>query len=148
MNALKDLEWHIVLAIDNNDPDEFQPLPDNVEIFKGIPQVEVMPYADLIITSGGIITTMEAMYHGIPLLMMTHGFIEAAAYADNNVRLGLGKHIIKKDTNESNVRRLALEILQDTEILTRVAAMKEVIRRDAGAEEAANRISHYVESGR
>ena len=148
VDALKDNDWHVVLSIgENNSRRDFQPLPDHFEIIQGIPQIEVLPYADLLVTSGGIIATMEAMYHGVPLLMITHGYPEPEAYADNNVRLGLGKHIRKDQTCSEAVRRAVLEIFHDNGLLTRVRAMQDVIRRDAGSEEVANRITQYIESG-
>jgi MGT family glycosyltransferase len=145
IEALSGLRWHVVLAIgDNNDPASFRPLPPHFEVIQHIPQIQVLPYTDLLICLGGMATSVEAMYHGIPLLMMTHGHAEPELYADNMVRLGLGKHLKRAETNTENVRNSVLQLSTDGALLHRVKDMQHVVQRDPGGEETVNRMEEYL----
>lgn len=145
LEALSGLGWRAVLAIgDNNDAASLEPLPVDCRIIKGVPQIQILPYADLLICLGGMITTVEAMYHGVPLLMMTHGYPEAEIYAENNARLGLGKHLSKDQTTTENVRQAIIDISEDAALKATVNRMQRVVQREPGAEETANRIAEYL----
>jgi MGT family glycosyltransferase len=145
IEALSGLKYHVVLALgENNDPRSLEPLPPHFEILKGTPQIEVMPHAELLICLGGMTTTSEALYHGIPMLMITHGHLEAEAYAENNASRGLGIHLRKAQTTAGNIRDSALRISKDYAILSRVKELQYLIRRSPGAEETANRLEEYL----
>jgi UDP:flavonoid glycosyltransferase YjiC (YdhE family) len=47
-----------------------QPLPANVELLGRIPHEHIMPHVDLVIGHGGHSTTLKALAHGIPLLVL------------------------------------------------------------------------------
>jgi len=146
IDALSDLQFHVVLAIgDNNESALLDVLPSEFEVIQHIPQVQILPHAELLICLGGMITSAEAVYHGVPQLMITHGFSEAEAYAENMVRLGLGIHLRNVETNASNIRGAVNKMLADTALHRRVKRMRDIVRREAGAEETANRIEEYSE---
>jgi MGT family glycosyltransferase len=147
INALEGLQRHVVLAIgDNNDPTSFAPLPPHFEIIHRMPQIQVLPYADLLICLGGMTTTMEAMYYGVPLLMMTHGFPEPELYAENVARLGLGRHLTKTESTVENIRKLVLGISDDAALFERVQHMQHMVQSAPGGEGTANRIGEYLDS--
>jgi MGT family glycosyltransferase len=148
IKALLDLHWHVVLAIgDNNDPKLFDPLPPHFEVMQHVPQFEALQYVDLLIGLGGMATTMEAMYYGIPLLLITDGHPEPELYADNVVRLGLGRHLKKAEVTAEAVRAAVIEISSDKELLKRVKQMQLVVQRGPGGEGTANRMAEYLSSG-
>jgi len=145
--VLSNLGWHVILAIgDNNNPAQFSQLPPNCEVSKNVPQVEIMPYVQLLVCLGGMTTTMEAMYHGVPLVMLTHGFNEGELYAGNVARLGLGIHLRSSPVTADNLRYAVLDIMTNREILRQVREMQLLIRRAPGAEEVVNRIEEFLES--
>ncbi|MFL6603932.1 MAG: nucleotide disphospho-sugar-binding domain-containing protein [Steroidobacteraceae bacterium] len=147
IEALADLQWHVILNIgENNDPATFGAVPAQFEIIQGKPQIGVLPYADLLICAGGMMTTVESMYCGVPLLMMTHGNVELEAYAENGVRLGLGRHLKKAEANAETIRESLLQMSEDTALRGRVMQAQRLVRAEPGAEEVANRIGEYVES--
>jgi len=142
---LADMQWHVILAIgSNNDRKSFEPLPPNVEIVQNVPQIQILPHVDLLICLGGMITTMEAVYHGIPMLMMTHGYPEPELYADNNVRLGTGIHLRHAEATPDNIRRSVQQITTDSRVREQVAHLQRVVQNSPGAEEAVSRITTYV----
>jgi len=146
IDALADLQWHVILQIgENNSAYCFDTLPPHFEIIQHKPQIAILPYVHLLICAGGMMSTMDAMYCGVPLLMMTHGHVELEAYADNNVRLGLGRHLKKTDSNVEAIRTSVLQMSEDISLGLRVKQMQRLVRASPGGEEVANRIGEYIE---
>lgn len=146
IDALSGLHWHVLLALgDNIDPASFHPLPPHCEIVQHIPLIKVMPHVNLFVCLGGPISTTEALYHGIPLVMITHGHMDPEAYAENAVRLGIGIHLRKAETTVENIRQSALRVMEDQVIVDRVRQLQQLVRREPGAEDTANRIEEYLQ---
>jgi MGT family glycosyltransferase len=146
IDALAGLHWHVVLSIGDNNPASFNPLPPHFELVHHISHLDILPYAELLIHTGAIITAVESIYHGVPLLMITHGHQQLEMQAENNVRLGLGRHLRQTETTAENIRQSVLEISKDVALLRKVKEMQHLIQRDPGGEDTANRILEYLES--
>jgi MGT family glycosyltransferase len=139
LEALSSLRWHAVLAIGaNNDPSQFDPLPPRCEIVQGTPLVAILPHMDLIICSGGMATTMEAMYHGRPLLMLSQGIGQLQLYARNAADHGLGYHLEPGQASVENLTKCAVDILTDSTVRQCVRRMQGIVKRSPGAEEVVN----------
>lgn len=63
----------IITVGSTQDPAQFGPLPDNIYVEQFIPQAALMPYCDLAITNGGVGTSLIALSHGLPLLIIPLG---------------------------------------------------------------------------
>jgi MGT family glycosyltransferase len=146
IDALTDLKWHIILSVGNGDPASYGSLPKNIEIVQRTSHITILPHVSLFVCLGGIITTAEAMYHGVPLLVTSHGIKELEWQGDNIERLGIGIHLRKNDTSTGNIKKFASLIHSDAGLLERIRGMRYTVRREAGAEEAANKIEEYVDS--
>lgn len=145
IDALLELQYHVLLAIgDDLDPASFDSLPPHFEIVQHVPLIQILPHASLLIFQGGPTSTMEAMYHGVPLVMITPG-PDLECYADSAVRLGIGIHLRRDEATVKSIRESVLRILADVAILNRVAQMQHVVRREPGAEDTANRIEEYLQ---
>ena len=71
VNALSGSQWKVILSIgDRIDPLSLGPLPLNFEINQHTPQSEIIPYTSLFIGGGGFTSTFEALYHGVPLIVI------------------------------------------------------------------------------
>jgi MGT family glycosyltransferase len=147
LQSLTRLRWHTVLAIGNNDPTALDPLPPHCEVVRHTPLVLVMPYVDLIICAAGMSTTMESMYHGLPMLMLTHGHAELEAYAQNIENLGLGTHLRKADFGPESMTGCIARMAADRSLRDRVQRMQAKVRRSAGGEEVVNWIEERLAHG-
>lgn len=146
IDALSDLQVHVILSIgDRMDASVLEALPPNFEVVQGIPQVKVMPYVDLFICKAGPASAAEAMYHGVPMLMITHGDIDPESYAENAERLGMGIHLRGKDITAAKLGAATSEMLERKTFLHRMKQLSRITRREAGGEETANRIEEYLE---
>jgi MGT family glycosyltransferase len=147
MEALSELGWHMVLAIgDNNEAALLAPLPPHCEIVQGIPRFMLKPYVDYFICHGGIITVMEAMYHGIPLIMLSQGHPHIELEAQNFQNHGLGVHLRKAETTVDTLRECVKRIANDTAVHAKVREMQRMIKRSPGGEDVANWIEQHLEN--
>jgi MGT family glycosyltransferase len=146
VEGLVGLGWHVVLSLaDYHQAESLTLLHEQVEAVSNVSHGWILPYANLSICGGGIISSTEAMYFGVPLLMTTHGSAELEWFADRMEDLGIGVHLRRADTTAENIKNAAIRIANDEAILTRVKQMQREVRRSPGAEEAVNRIEDYMD---
>lgn len=144
--ALTGLGWNVVLALGaNNDPTQFMPLPPFCEIAERGPLVSIMPQASLLVCLGGPVTTMEALYHGLPLVLLSHGVDDAELYADRAVHLGCGLHLRGVNVGVDEIRAAVSQVWDNASMRTRVNALQSLVKNSPGAEETANRIEAFLD---
>lgn len=149
MEALRELQLHCVLAVGIGiDIAAFGTLPDDCEIVQGLPQIALMPHVDVIVCLGGMTTVMEALYHGLPLVMITHGKAHAELYANNVESHGLGIHLKGPEPNAAAVKNCVARILGDAAMGERIKQAQRRVKSAAGGEEVANWIEQQLEQYR
>jgi MGT family glycosyltransferase len=57
----------------NNDPNDLEPLPQNVRVERHLSQVQLLSRSSLAITHGGAGSTLAALAFGLPLLVLPRG---------------------------------------------------------------------------
>ncbi|XP_018579880.1 UDP-glucuronosyltransferase 2B10 [Anoplophora glabripennis] len=88
--------------------------PPNVKLGKWLPQQDILahPNVKLFITHGGLLSTTETVYHGVPIIAIPIiGDQKMNAY--NGERLGYGIVLPFEELNEENLSRLMDEILSN-----------------------------------
>lgn len=147
LQALGDLNWHSLLATGGDvDLAALKALPPHCEIIDDLPQLLLMPHVEMILCLGGMTTTMESMYHGLPMLLMSNGYPEAETYADHVQHLGLGIHLQSAATTEEAIRKSIAQIASDRSLRERVNLMQKKIKRSPGGEEVINWVEDFLES--
>ncbi|MER5520926.1 macrolide family glycosyltransferase [Streptomyces sp. NPDC002763] len=71
--ALAPLGGTVVIATGQTDPSALEPLPANVLARRFVPQPEVLARAALFVTHGGMNSVNEALYAGVPMLVVPPG---------------------------------------------------------------------------
>jgi UDP:flavonoid glycosyltransferase YjiC (YdhE family) len=90
IDALRDEPVGLVVTVgQQNDPDALGPQPDDVVVRRYLPQAELLPYCHAVVTHGGAGTTLGALGHGLPLLVLPQG-ADQYANADAIVEAGAG----------------------------------------------------------
>ena len=143
--AFEGLGWRVVLSIDDDaDVSALGALPDGFEVVQKTSHTRILPYASLLVYTGGITAASEAAYHGVPLLVTSLGIRELEWVASAIMRLGTGAHIKGKELTAAAMRAAALQILGSPTVRANVEQLRDRTRRSAGAEDAANRMEEYV----
>ena len=102
---------NLILTVGRDrDPAEFGPQPDNVHVERYIPQNLVLPYCDLVVCHGGSGTVMDAISHGIPMVIIPLG-----ADQPDNAQIceaaGVAKIVEPSKRTAATIRQAALEVL-------------------------------------
>jgi len=141
IEALRELAVEAIVTTGGFDIGDPAPAAPNVQIRGYVPHAEVLPGAALVIGHGGHSTTMKALSHGIPLLIMPlNPTADQGLIGDVIERSGLGRRISAR-SDPAMIRRVVAELLQNHAIRERAQATAARLRTaPPGAEIAADRI--------
>ncbi len=118
--------------------DEYD-LPDNMWGAAQVPQTNVLPYVDLIITHGGNNTTTEAFHFGKPMIVLPL-FWDQYDNAQRVHELGYGVRLDTHGFADDELTGAVDRLSSDTALHTRMAAGAAVIRSRNGTVLAADLI--------
>lgn len=147
IEALRDLPVEAIVTTGGFDLGAPLQAAANVKIHGYVPHAEVLPGAALVIGHGGHSTTMKALSHGIPLLVMPlNPTADQGLIGEVVERAGLGRRISAR-SNPATIRREVAELLQNLAIRERAQATAARLRAaPPGAEVAADRILEAARS--
>ncbi|MFG2077353.1 macrolide family glycosyltransferase [Nonomuraea maritima] len=141
--ALAPLAGTVVIATGQTDPAALGPLPDNVLARRFVPQPEVLARAALFVTHGGMNSVNEALYAGVPMLVIPQG-ADQPVVARRVVELGAGLSIRTEDAAEGPVRALAGRLLGEPGFLAAARALQVAQREAGGYLRAADELERYL----
>ncbi|WP_427925193.1 macrolide family glycosyltransferase [Streptomyces sp. cg40] len=141
--ALAPLGGSVVVSTGQTDPEALGPLPTNVFARRSVPQPEVLACAALFVTHGGMNSVNEAMYAGVPLLVVPQG-ADQPMVAGRVVELGAGLSIRTEDVTEDSVRDLARQLLVDPRFRTAAGTLRAAQREAGGYLRAADELERHL----
>ncbi len=122
--------------------DEYE-LPSNMWGAAQVPQTNVLPLVDLVITHGGNNTTTEAFHFGKPMVVMPL-FWDQYDNAQRVHELGFGQRLDTYGFADDELIGAVDRLLADDELHRRMAANGEVIRSRKGTLQAADLIERLA----
>jgi zeaxanthin glucosyltransferase len=137
--ACIDLEAQLVIGLGRKTASLAKALPGNPMVVDYAPQRALLRRASLVITHGGLNTTLEALSVGVPLvaLPITNDQPGVAARIQH---LGLGETLPIGQLTPAQLRQLIGKVLTNPEYCTRARECAQKISRQNGAAEAARLI--------
>jgi UDP:flavonoid glycosyltransferase YjiC (YdhE family) len=114
-------------------------------VLQNVSHVTVMPYVALYVGCGGIISSAEAAYHGVPMILTSLGFPEKEWEAENLTRLGSVLHVMKEDFHHDLLKAAALRAMNSIEVRDAARKLRRMVRNEPGAEEAVNRTEEFLD---
>ena len=151
IEALADGPWRVVMSIGNRIdraaiwPHADRPFPRNIAIHEFVPQLEVLAKASLCITHGGMNTTSEALWHGVPLLVFPqHG--DQHLVAARVVELGAGLRLIPPDIEPSRLHALVSQVLGEPSFKQHAGRIASSFHAAGGARRAVDGILAFIAS--
>lgn len=97
---------NVVLTIGaNNSLAELSALPDNVFVAQYLPQSLILARASLVVCHGGAGSTLGALTHGVPLLVLPQGAASQRRNAEACVAAGVGLSLDAESCTPENLRR-------------------------------------------
>ena len=142
--AFKDMPLQVVLAYGKRiNPADLDPIPANFLARPHVPQLDVLQYANVFISHGGMNSTMESLYHGVPLIEFPQ-MVEQMMTASRIEELGLGIILNRKELSPETLRATVERVMNDATIHTRVRDMQQQIRTSGGYQLAADTLMDYA----
>lgn len=145
--ALAPLADTVVVATGQTDPSALGPLPAHVVVRRSVPQPEVLAQASLFVTHGGMNGVNEAMYAGVPMLLVPQG-ADQPLVAGRVVELGAGLTIRNEDITEDAVRTLAGRLLDEPGFREAALVLQAAERGAGGFSRAADELERYLNAVR
>ncbi|MFD9969033.1 macrolide family glycosyltransferase [Streptomyces sp. NPDC059017] len=141
--ALAPLGGTVIVSTGQTDPAALGPLPGNVIARRFVPQPEVLARAALFVTHGGMNSVNEAMYAGVPMLVVPQG-ADQPTVARRVEELGAGLSIPTQDVTEDSVRALAGRLLHRPRYRAAAAGLRVAQREAGGYRRAADELERYL----
>lgn len=144
IEALAESQYHVMFLKGSNSPEVSSTLlPRNFEIYRGAFNREFLPFAGVMLCQGGMGTTLESLYYGVPLVTMpAMPFNSEVAY--RVAELGLGVHAPARGINPGVLRKAVDSAATDEALLGRVRQMQNDLRNNSGAESAADIVEEFL----
>jgi UDP:flavonoid glycosyltransferase YjiC (YdhE family) len=111
-------------------------LPDNMWGAAQVPQTQVLPLVDLVITHGGNNTTTECFHFGKPMVVLPL-FWDQHDNAQRVAETGFGRRLSTYGHRDDELLAAVDDLLADGQLRTRMARAAETIRARRGVERAA-----------
>ncbi|WP_433158536.1 macrolide family glycosyltransferase [Kribbella sp. CA-247076] len=141
--ALAPLGGTVVVSTGQTDPSALGVLPDNVLVRRSVPQPDVLARAALFVTHGGMNSVNEAMYAGVPMLVVPQG-ADQPLVAARIVELGAGLTLRTDEVAEATVHTSARQLLDDPQFQAAAAKLQAAQREAGGYVRAADELERYL----
>lgn len=125
------------------DPAALEPLPPRVRVERFVPQAHVLPRASAVVSHGGSGTTLGALAHGVPLVLVP----QAADQFDNAARAeAIGAAVVLRpgEVTPDAVRAALARALGEPSLSRAAGRMAAEIAGMATADEAALAVERHV----
>ncbi|NRT76712.1 macrolide family glycosyltransferase [Clostridium beijerinckii] len=109
----------------------FKNIPSNFIVRNYVPQLEVLKYADVFITHGGMNSTNEGLYFNIPLILIPQS-VDQPFVANRVAELGAGIVIEKNRVTPEVLNKCVAEILSDDNFKINSEKIGESLREAGG----------------
>ena len=109
--AVAGVDCDVIMTVGRNrDPRDLEPIPGNVAVEQYIPQAEILPTCDAVISHAGSGTLFATLAHGLPLVLLPQGAdqFENAAMGSS---LGFGEPVLPGDLTADHVREALVRVL-------------------------------------
>lgn len=120
------------------------PVPHNFLVSSYVPQLEILSRAHVFVTHGGMNSTMESLYYGVPMVAVPQ-MLEQALTARRITELGLGIALEKEAVNVTTLREAVERVANESTFRERVQNMQQITREAGGYQRGADAIMQFAE---
>jgi MGT family glycosyltransferase len=140
IEAFKDENLSVIML---SDPGLYKEIPSNFIIRKRIPQLEVLPYLDLVICHGGQNTVAETLSCGIPLIVLPIAY-DQSQVASDVVQAGAGLRLKFSRFKPEDLKKAVHEILNNKEYKQNAEAIQTSFKEAGGVDRAISLLENIV----
>ncbi len=138
--------YQIVLSVGRKTPiSSLGAIPANFIVREYVPQLDILQRADLFISHGGMNSVSEALYYGVPLIVIPQS-ADQPWVAKRVIRLGAGKMIKRTRVSVWQLQRVAEEVLTDAKYGEMSERIGKTLREAGGPSRAVDAIQKLLRS--
>lgn len=144
IEAFKDYDTTVIMSIGKKiKKEDLGEIPDNFYVSDFLPQLEILKKTDLFITHGGMNSTSEAMFFGVPEIVVPQA-ADQPSVGKRIEHLHLGKVLNKNKVSPERIRKYAEEILSDITYKNNMLEMSEKMKSAGGENKAVELIEALI----
>ncbi|MGH0942820.1 macrolide family glycosyltransferase [Bacillus mycoides] len=144
MKAFENSKHTLVMSIGNKtEISDLGNIPKNFIVKNYVPQTELLKYTKLFITHGGMNSTHEGIYNGVPLVVIPQS-ADQPVIARQVENLGAGVTLQMQGLTESQLRESVDLVLNNSSFKETVLNMKESFRKSGGYKQAVDEIFKFT----
>lgn len=132
IHVLGQTDWQVIISMGTN-PEHYEKLPDNIQIYETVDQMAVLSVADAFITHCGMNSASEGLYFQVPLVLFPQTQ-EQDAVAKRVEELGAGVRL--RSISEEDVLRTLQQIIYESAYKNNAIKISESFRACGGMAEA------------
>ncbi|MFE4812663.1 macrolide family glycosyltransferase [Peribacillus simplex] len=117
-------------------------IPQNFIVKKYVPQTEVLKYTKLFITHGGMNSTSEGLYYGVPLIVIPQS-ADQPIIAGQVANIGAGIKLQMQSLNANQLREAVEHVLNDPSFHKAVSYIRESFQKSGGYHQAVDEIFEF-----
>ncbi|PFJ05041.1 glycosyl transferase family 1 [Bacillus cereus] len=144
IKAFENSEHTIVMSIGSKTKiSDLGDIPKNFIVKNYVPQTELLTYTKLFITHGGMNSTQEGLYNGIPLIVIPQS-ADQPVIAKQVENLGVGVTLHMKELTEEQLRESVEIVLNNPSFKEAALNMKESFRKSGGYKQVVDEIFKFT----
>ncbi|MFF2878411.1 macrolide family glycosyltransferase [Gottfriedia sp. NPDC057991] len=142
--AFGNSEHSVVMSIGKQTSlDDLGIIPPNFIVKQYVPQTEVLKYTKLFITHGGMNSTCEGLYYGVPLIVIPQN-ADQPMIAEQIAKIGAGLQLQTQNLTPIQLREAAEDVLNNNPSYNKaIDSIKKSFREAGGYHQAVNEIFQF-----
>ncbi|MGQ7885837.1 macrolide family glycosyltransferase [Paenibacillus sp. WC2504] len=117
-------------------------IPPNFIVKNYVPQTQLLPHTKLFITHGGMNSTHEGLYYGVPLIVIPQS-ADQPMVAAQVANIGAGMQLQMQSLTANQLREAVDHVLSEPSYKIAVANTRESLRHSGGYRQAVDEIFKY-----
>ncbi|PGZ87771.1 macrolide family glycosyltransferase [Bacillus sp. AFS029533] len=119
-------------------------IPSNFIVKQFVPQTEVLKYTKLFITHGGMNSTSEGLYFGVPLIVIPQN-ADQPIIAEQVAKIGAGLQLQSQNLTQIQLREAAEKVLKNNSSYNKaIDSIKKSFREAGGYHQAVKEIFQFI----
>lgn len=142
-DAFENTDHTIVMSIGNKTQiSDLGEIPKNFIVKNYVPQTDVLQHTKLFITHGGMNSTNEGLYYGVPLIVIPQS-ADQPIIAGQVANIGAGIKLQMQSLTANQLREAADHVLSLSSFGKAVATIRESFRKSGGYQKAVDEIFEF-----
>jgi MGT family glycosyltransferase len=113
LDGLRDEALNVIVTVgENGDPALLGPQPDHIHVERYVPQSQLFPHCDLVVSHAGSGTVLGALNAGVPTLAIPQG-ADQFMNAERIAQVGVGLRLLPSELTPTAVRDSARQLIDD-----------------------------------